>query len=207
MTMGRERLCAYCGRAGADTEDHVIPRCLYPKRLSRVQRLTVPAHSACNRGFSLDEVAFKEAVAGTGWNEAARSVQQSILRSFARHETHGRAGAFLRRLVVKDSPAGPQHWVYPHQDLRVLRILKKITRGLAFHHGLFVGLPEERVDAWWAPLPPPDTLAEMEHHERELDVCEYWFRVLSVGEEPNEMHTFWMFRFYERCTLATWTLR
>jgi hypothetical protein len=208
MALEREAsVCAYCGEPGADTADHVIPGCLYPKRRSEVQRLTVPAHRACNQGFSLDETAFKEAVAGTGWNDAARSVQQSVLRGFGRRETHGRAADFLRRTRWKDSPAGPQLWIYPHTDPRVVRVLKKITRGLAYHHRFFVGLSDERVEAHWAPLPPPELLAEMEHHHREADVCEYWFRAMRPGEEPTFMHSFWLLRFYERCTLASWILR
>jgi 5-methylcytosine-specific restriction endonuclease McrA len=46
-------ICTYCGKTGAVTSDHPIPRSLFAK--PRPVLITVPSCQDCNNGFSLND--------------------------------------------------------------------------------------------------------------------------------------------------------
>jgi hypothetical protein len=54
-------ICYLCEKDGADTTEHVVPRCLYPGKLPD-DVITLPAHLACNKFTSTDEEAFRNHV-------------------------------------------------------------------------------------------------------------------------------------------------
>jgi hypothetical protein len=63
--------------------------------------------------------------------------------------------------------------VYPGQDDRVLRIVRKIIRGLCHHHGVMSAVSEKRI---WADILkyqiPKEFLSEMACEHREQDIAE-----------------------------------
>ena len=144
--------CAYCGRGDASLErEHVISKCLYPpsKANSKVQRLTVPACRGCNGSWADDEAHFRNVLLVSGesndpvtelWNGPAARGFRDVdgLRRL-------RDLASLLRPVVVDGQ--PRHMIYPAQDPRVLRVVRKVVRGLSYHHELWAPVSDGRV---WA---------------------------------------------------------
>jgi hypothetical protein len=55
-------VCYLCEKEGADTTEHVVPRCFYPGKLPN-DVITLPAHDACNKFTSKDEEAFRNHIA------------------------------------------------------------------------------------------------------------------------------------------------
>jgi hypothetical protein len=89
-----------------------------------------------------------------------------------------------------------RHVIYPGRDQRVLRVVRKIVRGLCHHHGVGTAIPDAKV---WAdildPPPPPELLKGVELHHAERDIVEYWYD--DDGEHPV-VHSTWFLRFFER---------
>ena len=52
---GKSHICYLCGKAGADSKDHVPPQSLLPPETDSQQRITVTAHRACNSAPAADE--------------------------------------------------------------------------------------------------------------------------------------------------------
>src|SRR5262249_3265782 len=152
----------YCGEP-ATTDDHVVPSALYPpsKGGSRVQRITVDTCDRCNGGWASDEVHFRNMLVISGPpNPVALALWRGrVLRSFEKSDGRKRT----RDLVAEMVPtADNRHMVYPARDERVMRIVRKVARGLCHHHGLRSPVPDGEV---WADHHryeiPPAFLAEM----------------------------------------------
>jgi hypothetical protein len=201
--------CAYCGTVEAREREHVIPSCLYPAsrgRTSTVQRLTVPACGACNRGWSDDEAHFRNVLSLAGEpNDAVSELWGGpIRRSLAQPDARRRALDLIQLMepVVID---GQERWkIYPARDERVLRIIRKIVRGLSHHHGLETAVTESRVtaDVLRYPIPPGLFDGEVIQH-READICQYWF----LDDASEEIRSTWLITFYDRRTFIAWVAR
>ena len=192
--------CAYCGKDGPETEDHVIPRCLYPVGWAPDEYLTVPSHRTCNSGFSLAETAFKEDLSTAGSNGAAAMSRDSVVRSFGRDRRRGRK--LLERLS--------EGKIFPHRNADTVRVMRKVVRGIAYYHGLFPSLPSELIAISPAKyLIPPSFLTEARFHEvRHPDVFEC--SCFVIGDLPGDgpvhrsEHSFWRLRFYDRVMFDAW---
>jgi len=192
------RMCAYCGAQALERE-HTIPRCLYPASLatSPVQRITVPACGSCNRGWADDEAHFRNVLLVAGEPNAA--VQElwetTARRSFRQVDGRRRLQDLADRLVPVQIEGRDRWMIYPARDERVLRVLKKIVRGLSHHHGIETAVAEERV---WVDVMkyriPDEFVAEIEFHHREPDVCEYWYETDYEGE----LSSVWLLKFFGR---------
>jgi len=197
--------CAYCGEPGAETIDHVIPRCLYPGGIAPDEYLTVPCHSACNRAFSRAEPGFKEDISAAGANEAAAATRVSVLRSFARPEGRNAGPKLLARLD------GGR--IFPIRNSDTVRIIRKIVRGLAYYHGLVASVPDDAVKVTPARFEiPPAFVTEARIHEvRHAEVFEcLGFLVTDFGPDdasPEDVHSFWRLRFYDRVWFDAWIRR
>ncbi len=42
-------------------------------------------------------------------------------------------------------PSGQRYIVYPGQDARITRVIRKIVRGLSYHHGLPMPVYDEQI--------------------------------------------------------------
>jgi len=195
--------CAYCGSfVDGITKDHVFPKCLFPSEpaSSRTQRITLPCCVACNRDISLDEEHFCKVLLCAGSpNDAVMDRWKSkALRSFDRG-SHGMRQAkdlldMMRPVTVDDRE---RHLIYPAKEERVLRVLRKIIRGLSHHFDVETAVPESRV--WVDVLRPqiPDGL---------LDACGFQHRHAGVyecfghafGAEEPELTSLWLMLFYDR---------
>jgi hypothetical protein len=192
--------CAYCGCDGKSEREHVIPKCLYPesrgKSNSKIQRLTVPSCSSCNRAWSADEAHFRNilAIAGEG-NEAVRELWTTTVRRGFHDDVDGQGQCCIKQMVPVEIDGQPRHKVFPAHDGRVMRVVRKIIRGLCFHHGLDGPVPDTAVFADVLKFTmPPDVLENMPLLHREADIFQYRFApVLN-----DELHSGWLLTFYER---------
>jgi hypothetical protein len=197
-----EKNCAYCGVSVTSRErDHVFPKCLYPSSRSdsKVQRLTVPVCSPCNASWSDDEAHFRDMLLVSGEpNEAVRELWQTKAhRSFGKIDGHRRISDLLEQMQSVETELGEQWAVYPGKDERVMRVVRKVIRGLCHYHRIMSPVSDQRV---WADVlryrVPPEFLSEMEYHHREKDIAEYRYQIL---DEPP-IHSAWLITFFERRT-------
>jgi hypothetical protein len=201
--MAKRRACAYCGVSGVRLDrEHVIPACLYPASrgsISRVQRMTVPACRTCNRSWADDEPHLRNVllVAGEA-NAAVRELWSTIaLRSF-RQVDGERRRIDLANLFEPVSVNGEGRWmIYPDKDSRVLRVVRKVVRGLSHYHGIETAVADDRV--WTEVMKyriPEDLRREISFEHREADICRYWYQRYSEGDTQSA----WLLTFFEART-------
>jgi hypothetical protein len=197
------RQCAYCGKVGETTTEHVVPRCFYPesKATSRVQRITVPACRPCNDGWADDEAHTKHVLLVAGQSNAAIQELWPSARRAMTSADDGRRRLFdlVDQLVPMMIDGRERHVIYPARDPRVVRVIRKIVSGLSAHHGVGAVVPDDRV---WVdvldPPPPPELLNELHHVER--DIIEYWYD-RGDGMHPT-IQSVWFLRLFERRNFA-----
>jgi hypothetical protein len=196
-------MCSYCGECIATDKEHVFPRNLYPasKAQSRVQRLTIPSCNGCNKGWSDDEAHFRNILALAGEpNEARRELwETTIRRSFGKSDGTRRLKDLRETLHPVEIDGKARHKVYPGQDDRVIRIVKKVVRGLCHYHRVMSAVSERRV--WVDVLKyqvPEEFLSEMAYEHREQDIAEYRYRVLR----ESGIHSAWLITFFQRITFV-----
>jgi hypothetical protein len=199
--MKSKRSCAYCGSMDACTFDHVVPRALYPpsKDESRVQRITVPTCEQCNRGWANDEAHFRNMllISGERTSVVSELWEGPTQRSFTKEDGGKRARDLAAQMVPVQTPQGERYMVYPGRDERVLRIVRKVVRGLCHYHDLLSPVPDEQV---WADVQKfeisPEFLTQMTSAHVEEDVLQYRF---SVIEDPDiDIHSGWLLQFFTR---------
>jgi hypothetical protein len=98
-----------------------------------------------------------------------------------------------------------RRWIiYPGRDERVLRVVRKIVRGLSFFHGLGKVVSDDQVWADVMKFKIPDEFVDsIEFQHREPDIFQYWFETYSEGE----LRAVWLLNFYERTSFIAAVLR
>jgi hypothetical protein len=192
--------CTYCGvTEGPFTKDHVIPSNLYPlsRGSSRVQRITVPACVDCNNDHSDDEAHFRNVILIAGEpNEAVRELWDSeVSRSFSKNDGAKRVhhlAAQMKPVVFENQN---RFMIYPYQDPSVVRVLRKIVRGLSSYHGLDTAVSEDRVliRPGGYSIPESIDVALIREH-REQDILRYAFCPIQDGD----LSSFWHLIFFDR---------
>lgn len=136
----KKGMCAYCGKYGPLTRDHIPPISFFPKpRPSNL--ITVPCCEVCRAGWSDDDEYFRTAVvssAEVSEHKHARKVNESVLRALRKPSKQGFAKLIRDSLqlieVTTDSgiylgKAG----VLAIEKWRFDRVAERIIRGLFFH--------------------------------------------------------------------------
>jgi len=201
--MSNNKLCSYCGKRLSTDNEHVFPRNLYPasKSSSRVQRLTIPSCNECNNGWSDDEVHFRNVLALAGKPNEARSElwDTSIRRSFNEKDGIRRMKDLIEILHPVEFKGNERHMIYPGQDYRVLRIVKKIVRGLCHYHGVMSAVSEKRV---WADVLKytilEEFLSQMGYEHREQDIAEYRYQAIR----EYGIDSAWLITFFQCVTFV-----
>ncbi|UFZ08076.1 hypothetical protein LQG66_18065 [Bradyrhizobium ontarionense] len=193
-----KQCCAYCGEEAA-TYDHVVSRALYPgsKAKSRFQRIKVPACTRCNASWVDDEPHFRNVLMVAGDpNAAVRELWEGkVWRSFHHADGLRRVRDLARKIEPVETAGGPRHIIYPGRDERVLRIVRKVVRGLCYHHGLLSPLSDDQVFADIHRFAmSPAFLEEMTAAHAEDDILEYRYAVI----ETEDIHSAWLLTFYGR---------
>ncbi len=194
--------CAYCGVSGVRlTKDHVIPKLLYPasKANSKVQRLTVRACEKCNNGWSDDEAHFRNVLMLCG--EANQAVKElfssSVIRGLRKEDGKRRVSDLWKMMQPVQTPTGDRHIIYPATDLRFIRILKKIVRGLHFKHQFGRLISDEMITAELLTFIVPQEfikIAPIIHYE--TDIFNYqFFNFDDFDDMP--MSFVWILTFFE----------
>ena len=190
--------CAYCAR-DACTDDHVIPSELYPtsKNDSRVRRITVPACCRCNGDWSKDEPHFRNMLLISGERTpVVRELWEGpTQRSFTKVDGSKRLRDLVTQMVPVQTSQGARYMVHPGHDERVMRIVRKVVRGLCHYHNLLSPVTDEQV---WADVQKfeiaPEFLIEMTSAHVEDDVLQYRFGLI---EDPD-IHSGWLLQFFTR---------
>jgi hypothetical protein len=161
----------------------------------------VPCHVACNRAFSKAEPGFKEDVSAAGANVAAAATRASVLRNFARPQGRSRG---IRMLAGLDNGR-----IFPIRNPDTVRTVRKIVRGLAFFHGLLLAVPEDDVPVTHTrfEIPPaflPQARIREVRHAEVFECLGFVFEDLDGEPAPDDMHSFWRFRFYDRVRFDAW---
>ena len=124
----KRNICGYCG-SQKDDRDHVSLSQLYPssKKESKVQRITIPNCRKCNKSYEDDEVHFRNMMmlAGNPNNAVNELWHGPVTRSFEYKDGHRRSRDLVEQLVVDSTK---QAKIYPGNDRRVMRVLRKIVR-------------------------------------------------------------------------------
>jgi hypothetical protein len=192
--------CAYCGAAGVPLgRDHVPPACLYPpskRAQGNLQLITVPACRSCNGGYSDDEAHFRNVMLMAGdSNEAVQELWEKTWRSFREVDGERRATEIRRMMVPVKVSGEDRHMIFPGRDERVLRVVRKIVRGLAYHHGLGTAISDHRV--WTDVLKYPiqsGLLESITLRRPEHDIFQYWFEECI----DDEISSIWYLTFFEK---------
>ncbi len=139
----RERpqgICTYCGHDAILTDDHVPPNNLFvPGTKGRIK---VPACEPCNTSYKLDDEFFRLAISsGHDPHEAPTGTDVSLeaIAKLAAPEKTGLRTMMLSRMREMEvfTPGGLYlgNEVVMDTDLsRVYRVLRRVLRGLVFHH-------------------------------------------------------------------------
>jgi hypothetical protein len=198
------RICAYCGQPALELDkEHVFPKCLYPpsKAQSKVQRLTIPSCKSCNNSWSDDEVHFRNILTIAGEQPNSSRVElfkEKVIPSFYEVDGSRRRNDLLERLKqIKMSDGSVRQKVYPGEDEKVVRVVKKVIRGLCYYHNILWPVPDQLL--WVDVLKyeiPQEFIDNMEYHNRELDIAEYYYQVIN----DNEIGSVWIITFYQKVT-------
>ena len=199
----KEIICAYCGTVVTKPDrEHVFPTCLYPpsKMKSKVQRLTVPACNKCNNSWADDEAYFRNVLvlAGENPNPVRQELwETTILRSFKEIDGFRRKHEIIENLKPITLNNEENYMVYLGKDERVMRIVRKIIRGLSYNHKIIYPVSDEQV---WADIlkytVSQELLDQLEHHHREQDIVEYRYQVMN---EPGYSSA-WYITFFKKVT-------
>jgi hypothetical protein len=130
-------------------------------------------------------------------NEPVKELWQGkVRRSFNHGDGRRRLFDLIAQFHEVDSPQGVQHWVYPGSDERVMRVVRKVIRGLSHHHGILTPVSDEQI---WAGIQryqvPPAFLEEMAPRHAESDIIQYRYGLTS--DDPF-LSSCWLLKFYER---------
>lgn len=194
--------CAYCGKSVAKRgKDHIFPKCLYPlsKAKSKVQRLKVKSCSNCNGSFADDEAYFRNVLTIAGELNAAQKElwETKVLRSFDEIDGLRRRHDVVSQMKPVNTDTGIRYKIYPGEDDRVIRVVKKVVKGLCCYHKVLTPVSDHRI---WVDVLKyaiyPEFLDQMRHHHREQDIAEYRYQVLN----EYEIHSIWLITFFEKMT-------
>ena len=204
------KICAYCRKSGLPLErEHVVPRSLYPKSraASKVQRLTVWACRQCNNAWSNDEAHFRNmmVIAGEPNDPVKELWSTTVKRGFQQIDGKKRIEDLFSQFVPTVVDGENRYMVYPGRDERVLRVIRKIIRGLCFHHGISPHVADEQILAdVLTHIVPAEYIEMMEYHHLDQDVFEYRFAVLDTPEIDSAwLLTFFQQRSFIACVLAS----
>jgi hypothetical protein len=87
--------------------------------------------------------------------------------------------------------------IYPGEDERVIRIIKKIVRGLSHYHGVEDGIDDARIRADVLKFFVPDDLwSAGKFYKRGSDIFRYWH--MRFDDDEKDLSSLWILTFFDR---------
>ena len=194
-----KRPCIYCGQNEGTTQDHIPPKCLFPRPSPNIALITVPCCEPCRRRDEINDALVRNLLISTCEAEPHQAVQSQLAstrnRSFKRPS---QLKAVLRQMTQADvhSPGGIYLYSAPafNLDSPVMdSFFHRVARGL---------LHEERRCGFvpcttrWRPNRDPVTCANFAREGRSRgigDVFSY-----SVCFLEGHLSSIWLLTFYDR---------
>lgn len=155
--------------------------------------ILIAACENCNNGSSDDDAHLRHVLLASGaTNELVLELWYGpVERGLAQVDGRRRALDVFKLMEPAPDAGDDRYRIFPARDERVLRSIRKITRGLCAHHGLGV-TADERVTADVQRQKMPDELFNvMRFFEVGSELFDYGFVTL-------EKRSIWLLRFYER---------
>ena len=170
----------------------------------QVQRLTIPACNKCNNSWSDDEVHFRNmlVIAGDPPSPTREELwKTTINRSFDLIDGFKRMNDLLSQMKSVTHENREDHMVFPAEDPRVIRVCKKIIRGLSYYHEIDSPISEERVTVDVLKFEIPEhILNKMEYHHRDPDIVQYRYSILNY----ENIQSVWVITFFRSVTFIGW---
>ena len=208
-------VCAYCGVYTQTEPEHVVPRSFATDQLRpHCNWVIVRACSDCNRGFSADESDFRSfsvMANSTGHNPIRDELFHGpITRNWQQPAGRGH-GALRRMLAMIQLPEGsdPSNPVGARlvPDAGTIRAVKKMVRGLYFHHltpirRLPQVLGQERIQVMPLYDSIPASIREVpQWNTIHPEVFGYGFSEDAVADIPG-IDTLWLLDAYRGATFV-----
>lgn len=128
----------------------------------------------------------------------------SVNRRFGKEDGRRRITDVWAQMRPVKVGATERYAVFPAADRRFMRVLRKIVRGLNYHHGLESPVPDVMVEAdVLRYVVPREILEAMQFHHRESDIFKYHFDILDESEDIP-MRSAWLLTFFERRKFIAW---
>lgn len=191
------KTCFNCGKP-ATTKDHIPPKCLFPKN-PKGHLISVPACRECNESTALDDEYFAAALS-TIWtvNPAPQEVwSQRFRRQISRPAYQGlrkRLISQIKPIWLPSARGFAMTGICAADQERMDQSVRKIVRGLYYHHRR-CQMPADRViDVLWRPsdwLPDFACTCPLGVLEEKVFVYRY---ALASDELGLSM---WWFAFYD----------
>jgi len=216
--------CVYCSKREAVTREHVIARCFFDKQPD--YHIVVPTCIECNSGsgdgverpLSMDEEYLRTVLclhAGSYGHPVANAIVcDKIARSFQR-----RPSGLRKSLANASHPGIIEHKgiIIPGQNIieidtaRVFRVMRKITKGLYYHHNK-VALPEDCDVQMQIQVPPNEfyewlALFKLCSFVGPFMAGDGVFSYMGIRQMNDHTTSLWLATFYNRFTCLLVTAR
>ena len=170
-----------------------------PTRRSEWRPIIIPTCESCNNGSSDDDAHFRTVVVIAGKaNADATELWDGPIRRALREVDGRRRVKDVYELMSPATDAGEgQYRIFPANDERVLRVVRKITRGLCFHHQLPTPV-EGDIFSDILRLPPPEgTINSMTSVVALPGVFSYAYGIL------DDERSVWILEFFDRTAFVS----
>jgi hypothetical protein len=161
--------------------------------------ITIPGCSGCNRGFSDDEAHFHSVLllAGKSNDLVADMWHGKAARRFAEIDGQRRLKDVIKLMKDVVVDGSDRSLIYPASDLRIIRVVKKMVRGLCHYHRVETAVPENEVFVDVMRFQTPTGILEgMAHDERDPRVARWWYWVNDGDDDAPR--SAWLIELYER---------
>lgn len=129
------KICTYCGKPDANSDDHVPPKQLLPKPLaSHPKPIIVPAHKGCNVGFREDDEYFCSFILSTrDIHPAADEPLSRLLRGIWKSQNKKFREKLQAEVIPTGiyGPDGEEIHRFKKEGKRVDRVLKRFIQAIA----------------------------------------------------------------------------
>lgn len=126
--------CYICGKPNADSDDHIPPKCLFPKRFNKAIP-NVPAHRNCNSQYSNEDTYLRDCftLSCAHNNNIAKEVYyDTVVRSWTKPEAN-KYWKYMKSQFLRIKSPYPNTEMYCVDANRIKSQVCRISRGLFYY--------------------------------------------------------------------------